>query len=74
MSVEPYKTMSIRLAASLHAKIKAEARQTGLSANAWIARTLSDHFVKQELTAEIVNIKERLDRVEKQVFGEISDK
>ncbi|MBQ3349558.1 MAG: toxin-antitoxin system HicB family antitoxin [Thermoguttaceae bacterium] len=61
--------LSVRIPAVLKKQIDAEAKKLGMSVNAFIAKLLADHFEKRELTAEIADIRERLQKVEDAVFG-----
>ena len=66
--------LSVRIPTVLKKQIDAEAKRRGMSVNAFIAKLLADHFEKQELTAAVEELRERLRRVEAAVFGDESTK
>lgn len=70
---EQIQLLSVRIPLVLKRQIDQEAKRMGMSVNAFIAKLLSDHFEKKELTAEVADIRERLQRVEAAVFGDESN-
>ena len=70
---EQIQLLSVRIPLVLKRQIDQEAKRMGMSTNAFIAKLLADHFEKKELTAEVADIRERLQRVEAAVFGDESN-
>ena len=69
---EHIQILSVRIPDSLKKQIEQEAKRKGITINAFISNLLSEHFEKKELTAQLADLRERLQRVEAAVFGDES--
>lgn len=70
MTREHVETLNLRMPADLKARVNAAARRAGISSNRFIVQTLTDKLNNQEMTDEIRDLKERIIRLEREVFGE----
>ncbi len=70
MTREHVETLNLRMPIDLKARVNAAARRAGISANRFIIQTLTDKLNNQEMTDEIRDLKERIIRLEQEVFGD----
>lgn len=70
MTREHVEVLQVRMPADLKARVNAAARQAGISSNRFIVQTLTDKLNNKEMTDEIRELKERIIRLEREVFGE----
>lgn len=69
MTREHVEVLQVRMPADLKARVQDAARRAGISSNRFIVQTLTDRLNNQEISDDIRDLKERIIRLEQEVFG-----